>query len=163
MKKFMKNSKSIYKEYDKRHKNKITPYTRINWEHLKLVFFPILLFAILEYFFLKNNVNNYFIAKFIAIVFAICFIIIFFYTYTGIIGRNYFILDILSFVLAIIFAELIAYRIMLLPEVSSYSLNNLTLVAAIILAFFFVLFTYLPLKIQLFQDPVTKQYGIEEK
>ena len=63
------------------------------WEHLKLVFSPMFIFAIIEYFLLKNynNKNNYIFSKTMAIIFAVLFITIFFFTYTGIIGNNYFI------------------------------------------------------------------------
>lgn len=147
-------------------KNKIVAsFSAVNesvWEHLKLVFFPILVFTIIEYFFLKGIANNFFLAKFIALVFSISFIIIFFYTYTGIIGRNYFLLDILSFILAIVFAEIISYQIMLLPEVSTPILNNFTWIGAGILLLYFVLFTYCTPKLHLFQDPISKQYGIKD-
>ncbi len=82
------------------------------WEHLKLVFFPILIYSIIEYFLLKNVPNNYIAAKAIAMFVSISFITVFFYAYTGIIGRNFFILDILSFIIAIILAEFVAYKIM---------------------------------------------------
>ena len=146
-------------------KNKIVGiFSAVNestWEHLKLTFFPILLFSIVEYCFLKDISQNYLIAKFIALIVSISFIVIFFYTYTGILGKNYFILDITSFILAIIFSEIIAYQIMILPEVSNSNLNNLVAIGIGILLFFFVIFTFFPPKIQLFQDSITKEYGIK--
>ena len=59
------------------------------WEHLKLVFFPMFVAGIVEYFALRGKTKNMIQAKAVAIVFAICFIIVFFYTYTGIIGTNF--------------------------------------------------------------------------
>ena len=67
------------------------------WEHLKLAFFPMLIIGIIEYFFVKNKVNNYIESKTIGITSSILFITSFFYTYTGIIGTNFFIIDICSF------------------------------------------------------------------
>ena len=85
----------------------IASFSSVNestWEHLKLVFFPMLIFSIIEYLFLKNyiNKNNYIFSKSIGIIFSIIFITIFFYTYTGILGFNISILNILSFIFAII-------------------------------------------------------------
>ena len=130
------------------------------WEHLKLVFFPILLFAIIEYFFLKSDTKHYFVAKLAAILTAMSFITIFFYTYTGILGKSYFVLDIASFIISILLAEWVAYQIMLKPGQSDKMINVVSISLIIILALWFVLFTYYPPEIPLFQDPITKQYGI---
>lgn len=60
------------------------------WEHLKLVFFPMLVLGIVEYFFVKDKVNNYIEAKVIGIFVAISFVVVVFYTYTGMLGTNFF-------------------------------------------------------------------------
>ena len=47
------------------------------WEHLKLVFYPMLILAIVEYFVVKKEANNYIEAKSLGIFLAIAFIIVF--------------------------------------------------------------------------------------
>ena len=102
-------------------------------------------------------------AKAVAIVFAICFIIVFFYTYTGIIGTNFFILDILSFLLSIIIGEWIAYKIIINKSLYENKNKIFAIIILTILLISFMLFTFNPPKINLFKDPITNEYGIIQK
>ena len=104
----------------------IASFSAINestWEHLKLVFFPTIRFAIIEYFFLKNTANNYILAKTITIIFEMLFIIILFYTYTGIIGQSYLVIDIILFILAVILGEKISKKIMNFMDFTNKNFN----------------------------------------
>lgn len=130
------------------------------WEHLKLVFYPTLIFSIIEYLFIGKNSNNYCIAKTTAILFEMSFITSFFYTYTGIIGTNFAFLDISSFVVAIIVGEYIAYRIMLKSQIQSNLIKIISIIIPIMLLIAFILETYNPPMINLFKDPVIGGYGI---
>lgn len=67
------------------------------WEHLKLAFFPMLFSIVVGYFYIGKDIPNYICAKTKAILVAISFIIIFFYTYTGVIGKNIDIINIRKF------------------------------------------------------------------
>lgn len=143
----------------------IASFSAINesvWEHLKLVFFPMFIFAIIEYFLLKNynNKNNYIFSKTVAIVFACLFITIFFFTYTGIIGTNYFIIDIFSFLFAIIFGEFISYKLLIKNSKINNTIKYICIFILLILLFSFIIFTYFPPKINYFKDPVNNNYGI---
>ena len=127
------------------------------WEHLKLVFFPMLITIIICYFYLENDFSNYLCAKTIGMITAMAFITIFFYTYTGILGINYAFLDIGSFIFAVILAEYIIY----IKMKSSYQCNpKVSILILTVLLFCFAIFTYFPPKINYFKDPITKTYGI---
>lgn len=132
------------------------------WEHLKLTFFPMIIFSIIEYLLLKkyNNKNNYIFSKTVGIVFSMFFITVLFFTYTGIIGNNYFILDIFLFVFAIILGEFICYKLL----IKIIKINNLIKYISIFLLLFlffcFTFFTYFPPHINYFKDPITNKYGI---
>ena len=123
------------------------------WEHLKLVFYPMLILAIVEYFVVKKEANNYIEAKSLGIFLAIAFIIVFYYTYTGIIGKTFFIIDILTFIISIILGEWVSYKLMIRKSEST-TLSKI-LSSAIIFYFLisFILFTYNPANINLFKDP----------
>lgn len=123
------------------------------WEHLKLVFYPMLILAIVEYFVVKKEANNYIEAKSLEIFLAIAFIIVFYYTYTGIIGKTFFIIDILTFIISIILGEWVSYKLMIRKSEST-TLSKI-LSSAIIFYFLisFILFTYNPPNINLFKDP----------
>lgn len=143
----------------------IASFSAVNesvWEHLKLVFFPMFIFAIIEYFLLKNynNKNNYIFSKTVAIVFACLFITIFFFTYTGIIGTNYFIIDIFSFLFAIIFGEFICYKLLIENNKINNIIKYICIFILLILLFIFIIFTYFPPKINYFKDSVKNDYGI---
>ena len=95
----------------------------------------------------KSSFNN----------FSIIFTVVFFYTYTGILGTNIAILNIATFYIATLIGEYISYRLML----SKFNCNTKkALILLSIILFLFVLFTYFPLKIMLFKDPISGTYGI---
>ncbi len=127
------------------------------WEHLKILFFPMLITTIIGYFYFGNNVPTFLCAKTIGIITALLFTTSFFYTYTGILGSNFAILNIISFFIAIILGEYVAYKIMR----SYFSCNKkIAVISLIILTLCFIIFTYTTPQIGLFKDPVTGRYGI---
>lgn len=97
--------------YDWSNQNAIVgAFSAINestWEHLKLLFFPMLITTIIGYFYLKpkEEYKNFLCAKTIGILVALVFVVIFFYTYTGVIGTNFAILDIGSFFVGVFLGE----------------------------------------------------------
>ena len=54
------------------------------WEHLKLLFFPMLITTTIGYFIFQDSFPNFLCSKTIGIIIAMLFTVIFFYTYTGI-------------------------------------------------------------------------------
>lgn len=143
----------------------IASFSAVNesvWEHLKLVFFPMLLAGIIEYFFVNKIANNYIEAKCIGIFSAICFVVVTFFTYTGIVGTNFFILDILIFIISIIIGEYIAYKLMKRKNESNQKTRLLSIIILVFLLICFVVCTYLTPRVNLFRDPVTGNYGIQK-
>ena len=85
------------------------------------------------------------------------FTVIFFYTYTGVLGKNIAIIDIASFFIATILGEFISYILI----INNFKCNNKIAIAVLIILFIcFLLFTFLTPKIGLFKDPITNKYGI---
>lgn len=138
----------------------IASFSAVNesvWEHLKLLFFPMLLTTIIGYFYIEKNAPNFLCAKAIGIITSMLFIIIFFYTYTGIIGKSIVFIDIASFYVAVILGEYLAYRLM----ISNFKCNNIiAIIILTIILMSFILFTYFTPQIEIFKDPITNQYGI---
>lgn len=132
------------------------------WEHLKLSFYPMLIAAIVEYFFVKEIANNYIEAKTIGIFASICFTTVAFFTYTGIIGTNFLLIDILIFIFSIVIGEWIAYKIMKKDE---QSIQITKILSGIIIGFLLICFivcTYCPPEVNFFRDYETGNYGIEK-
>jgi len=122
------------------------------WEHLKLLFFPMLITIIVGYFYIGKDIPNFICAKTVGIVVAMFFTVIFFYTYTGILGTNFAVLNILTFIFSVVLGEYVAYRLML----SNFSCNNIIAIITLIILFFcFVFFTFFPPKIGLFKNPTS--------
>ena len=130
------------------------------WEHLKLVFYPMLIAMIIEYFFVKKDVNNYIEAKTIGIFTAIFFIIVSFYTYSGIIGTSVIVIDILIFIISIILGEYVAYRLMKRKDESTVLTTSLSIIILLFLLLCFIIFTYAPPEVNLFRDIITGMYGL---
>lgn len=127
------------------------------WEHLKLLFFPMLITLIIGTVYFK--IPNYACIKTKAILLAMSFIIIFFYTYTGVLGTNISLLNIGSFFIAVFLAEYYTYKQVILNSTCN---NILAYIILIILLSGFILFTYFPPQIGLFKDPVTSTFGIKK-
>lgn len=127
------------------------------WEHLKLLFFPMLFTTVIGYFYLGKSGPKYLCAKALGSVTAIVFIITFFYTYTGIIGTNFAILDILSFFIAILLGEYVTNKF-LFSKILCNKKIAITFWGVLLLCF--IIFTYITPHIGLFKDPITNQYGI---
>lgn len=130
------------------------------WEHLKLAFFPMLFIAMVGYFLFGKETKNYIKGNAIGIIVAISFIIIFFYTYTGMIGKNFTIIDIGTFVVAVILGECIAYKMINAKKTGNQKVC-VGIIGVLLICFF--VFTFSPPQIALFQDPVTGTYGIENR
>lgn len=143
----------------------IASFSAVNesvWEYLKLVFYPMLILGVIEYYFVKNIANNYIEAKAIGTFIAISFIVISFFTYTGIIGTNFFIIDILIFIISIILGEWTSYKLMKRKNESTIQTKILAGGILIFLLSCFIIFTYVTPQVNLFRDFTNGTYGITE-
>jgi hypothetical protein len=131
------------------------------WEHLKLGFWPALLWTIIEYRQIRKDVNNFFVAKTV-VAYAITAIIpAIFYSYTLFTGESIFVIDILSFIVAVIIGQYLGYRLLVHKQLSP-SLEKIALAALLLLAIAFIVFTFYPPHLPPFQDPISSEYGITE-
>ena len=127
------------------------------WEHLKLLFFPMLITTIIGYFYLSKSNANFLCARLFGILTALLFTVVFFYTYTGIIGTNFAFIDISIFFVAVVLGEFVSYKVLL----SDFKCNNAVAIFSLLILFVcFVVFTYYPPQIGLFKDPVSGLHGI---
>lgn len=76
---------------------------------------------------------------------------VFFYTYTGILGRNFLALDIATFILSVVLAFFAVYRFTLSCRLTFFT-GLLSLLVLIVMVCFF-LFTYHPPDIGIFINP----------
>jgi hypothetical protein len=126
------------------------PVNESTWEHMKLIFFPVLLYSLFMGCRLKEEypcVRRALAAGILAGTYSVP---VFFYTYTGILGSHNMVLDIAVFVLSVFTAFGIIYRLSVTCRISTAGwLSTFVIVTAA--AFF--LFSYDPPDIGLFADP----------
>ncbi len=138
----------------------IASFSAINesvWEHLKLLYFPMLLTLIIGCFYIGKNVSNFLCSKTVGAITSMLFTIIFFYTYSGILGKNIAIIDISLFFVATILGEYVAYRFM---NGKSICNTKIAIFVLILIGICFVIFTYSAPELGIFKDPITGQYGL---
>lgn len=128
------------------------------WEHLKLLFFPTITFTILEYFLQGKRLPGFLFSRAIALMLSMAFIIIVFYTYSGILGKNYPAADIGIFVISVILTFILTVKFQKMRR-SKPAHSAMAIFIFIVFAILFFIFTFYPPHIGLFMDPVQKTYG----
>lgn len=141
----------------------VSPVNESVWEHLKLLFVPMLLFSIVEYFAIGNQFPNFIAAKVTSIVFGMLTILVVFYTYSGIAGRHFLWADILTFFLGVAAAYAYGRRIIICQADAGTVSQCMAIMIALVLVVSFAVFTFYPPHVPLFLDPVSKTYGAPEK
>lgn len=136
-----------------------SPVNESVWEHLKLLFSPTLLTIFISYIIIKNNYPNYLYVKSKGLFIALCFIIIFFYTYTGILGKNILLVDITSFFIAVLILEIYTLK-KALSNAKYFNFRAIAFLTILLIAF--LIFTFNPPKIGLFKYPLTNNFGIQK-
>lgn len=138
------------------------PFSATNestWEHMKLLFFPMFIFALIESRFFSKDHENFWCIKLKGIVLGLILIPVLFYTYNGIFGTSPDWINIAIFFVSAAAAYI--FETKLFKRHGSrcrYSAVSLTVLYLIALAF--VVLTFVQPQIPLFQDPITKGYGL---
>ena len=140
----------------------IAPFSAVNesiWEHMKLLYFPMLIFAIIENQFFKTEFKNFWFAKLVGFSVGLILIPVLYYCYTGILGVFADWFNILIFFIAAA-AAFIIETIILKRNQKPLISNKISFFIICLIGIIFIILTFLPIKIPLFKDPLTNQYGI---
>lgn len=130
------------------------------WEHMKLLFFPMFLFSVVQVCLLGRNYPNFLAVRAASVVLGAALIPTLFYTYQGVLGYSVFWADIAVFLLADLGAFWLDFHLLGRNRLSSGWQQVLGLLLLWGLAFCFVWCTFRPPQLGLWQDPVTGLYGI---
>ena len=136
------------------------PFSGVNestWEHMKLLFWPMFVFAVVQRFFFRDR-NDFWCVKQNGILFGLVLIPVLFYTYNGVIGKSPDFINIAIF--------FVSAAIVYIYETRQFNKGRtvckyprLAVVSLCIIALLFVVFTFITPEIGIFKDPLTGTYG----
>ena len=139
----------------------VAPFSGVNestWEHMKLLFWPMLLFAFAQRFFFPER-EDFWCVKLRGTLLGLALIPILFYTYNGVIGRSPDWLNIAIFFVSAAIAYVYETRLFH-SEKGSPDIPKAALAVLGVIAILFVAFTFWTPEIGIFEDPLTGTYGI---
>ncbi|MBE7068584.1 MAG: hypothetical protein E7381_04705 [Clostridiales bacterium] len=140
----------------------LAPFCAVNestWEHMKILFFPMLLFTLIQGKFFANTFPNYWSVKFVGTLIAVLLVPLLFYTYNGAFGKSPAWVNIAIFFLSAGIGYLVEFFLFKKEERKPASPVAPVLLFCLLTALF-ILWTFFPPLLPLFQDPVTGSYGL---
>ena len=139
----------------------VAPFSGINestWEHMKLLFWPLFLFALVQLLFFKGQ-ENYWCVKLAEILLGLLLIPVLFYTYNGVFGKSPDWINIAIFYITALLIFLFEWWAFKNGRLQC-KYPRLAFTAICLIGVLFVAFTFAPPQIPLFQDPLTGTYGV---
>ena len=140
----------------------VAPFSAINesiWEHMKLLYFPMLAFAWIEYAAMEKPEGKFWCIKLMGMLLGLMLIPILYYTYKGVFGKN---IDWFNIAIYFLVAGLVFWvEVRLFQRKASCRIPSWTAVLLLLLiGGIFVVWTFRPPRIPLFRDPLTGNYGV---
>ena len=139
----------------------IAPFSGVNestWEHMKLLFWPMFIYAIVQSFFFKDD-GKFWCTKLRGTLLGIALIPIIFYTYNGVIGKSPDWINIAIFFVSAAIAYVYETKA-LRSQTKPCRFPRLAFGALCAVAVLFVLFTFITPQLGIFKDPLTGTYGL---
>ena len=139
----------------------VSPFSGVNestWEHMKLLFWPLFLFMLVQRLFYRDQ-ENYWCVKLAEIVLGLVLIPVLFYTYNGALGKSPDWINITIFYISAALVFLFE-RWGFKNDQLQCKHPQLAFAAICLIGVLFMVFTFVPPQIPLFQDPLTGIYGI---
>ena len=130
------------------------------WEHMKILFLPLFLTALVEMVVFTQRYRNFLAVKFLAVMAGVALMPVLYYTYTGVWGRGCLKGDILLFYLCAAASQVLSCRLLEQGRLSGAGWQVAGLFGLWAVAFLFVYCTYHPPGLAIFQDPVTGRMGL---
>ena len=139
----------------------IAPFSGVNestWEHMKLLFWPMFVFGLVQWVFFRDK-KGFWCVKLRGMLIGLGLIPIIFYTYNGAIGKSPDWVNIAIFFISAAAAFIVEYRYFNKENIScKYSRMSFAILC--IIGGLFIIFTFITPTLGIFQDPITKAYGI---
>ena len=139
----------------------IAPFSGVNestWEHMKLLFWPMFIYAIVQSFFFRDR-EGFFCVKLHGILLGLVLIPVIFYTYNGVIGQSPDWINIAIFFVSAAVSYIYETR-QFNNGTTGCKSPRLALIILGSIAILFVLFTFLTPELGIFKDPLTGSFGV---
>ena len=139
----------------------VSPFSGVNestWEHMKLLFWPLFLFALVQRPFFWDQ-ENYWCVKLAEILLGLVLIPVLFYTYHGVFGKSPDWINIAIFYISAALVFLFEWWV-IKRDWLPCKRARLAIVVICLTGVLFVIYTFAPPQIPLFRDPLTGAYGI---
>ena len=139
----------------------VAPFSGVNestWEHMKLLFWPMFIFAIVQNFFFRDR-KDFWCVKLKGILLGLVLIPVIFYTYNGVIGQSPDWINIAIFFISAAVAYIYETR-QFKNKTTPCKSPKLAFAVLCVIALLFVIFTFATPEIGIFKDPLTGTYGI---
>lgn len=139
----------------------VAPFSGVNestWEHMKLLFWPMIAFALLQSLFFRDRADFWCI-KLRGTLAGLTLIPVLFYTYNGVIGRSPDWINIAIFFISAAVVYLYEARLFKVQKLSCRSQKTAFALLCII-GVLFIVFTFQTPQIGIFRDPLTGTYGV---
>ena len=146
------------------------PFSGVNestWEHMKLLFWPMLIFALVQSLFFCDR-KDFWCIKLRGTLAGLLLIPVLFYTYNGVIGRSPDWINIAIFFVSAAVAYVYELKLFGRPESEgtdskvflSLQSKKFCLALLCIIGMLFIVFTFKKPEIGIFKAPVSQTYGI---
>ena len=139
----------------------IAPFSGVNestWEHMKLLFWPMFIYAVIQSFFFRDR-TDFWCIKLRGILLGLTLIPVIFYTYNGVIGKSPDWLNITIFFVSAAIAYGFETR-KFNSEKATCKAPKISFSVLCVIAVLFVIFTFKAPEICIFKDPLTGSFGI---
>ena len=135
----------------------VKPFSAIDestWQHMKIMYFPMLIFGAVQWFFFRKEYPCFFLVKLVGVLVGLTIIPVVFYTYNGAFGKSPDWLNITIFMVADICAFWVEYILFKRLKGCKRLCKILSLTALLVIGVLMVVFTYIPPNLPLFISPV---------
>ena len=139
----------------------IAPFSGVNestWEHMKLLFWPMLIYAFIESIFFEDH-TDFWCVKLRGILLGLSLIPVIFYTYNGVIGKSPDWVNIAIFFICAATAYWYEARLFYKKSLTCNS-PRLGIGMLLFVAILFITFTFVTPHLGIFRDPLTGAFGI---
>ena len=137
------------------------PFSGVNestWEHMKLLFWPLFVYAIFQSFFFRDR-EDFWCVKLKGSLLGLVLIPVIYYTYNGAVEKSPDWLNIAIFFVSAASSYLCETR-MFRTDASGCPSPKLCFAVLCLIGILFILFTFVTPELGIFRDPITGIYGM---